>query len=130
MAKVTGIGGVFFRSKNPEKTRNWYRDHLGFNTDEYGAMFKARALDNPERFTHLQWSAFPEDTNYFAPDEREFMINYTVDDLEALVSELKSKGVVFTDEIASYSYGKFIHLIDGDGRKVELWEPTEEGGFE
>ena len=125
MAKVTGVGGVFFKTKDPESTKNWYKQHLGFDTNEWGATFTFRKEEQPDKRGYLQWSPFKEDTKYFDPSEKEFMVNYRVDDLEALVATLRENGVTICDEIETY-YGKFIHIMDGDGNKIELWEPVDE----
>ena len=126
MAKVTGVGGVFFKTKDPESTKNWYKQHLGFDTNEWGATFTFRKEEQPDKRGYLQWSPFKEDTKYFDPSEKEFMVNYRVDDLEALVATLRENGVTICDEIETYDYGKFIHIMDGDGNKIELWEPVDE----
>lgn len=125
--EVIGIGGVFFRSPDPDKTKDWYRENLGLNTDQYGALFKFREFDNPDQVGHLQWSAFPKDTEYFMSDDQEYMINYRVRNLEALVEQLKQSGVEILDDIATYDYGSFVHVRDGDGRTIELWEPVDQG---
>lgn len=127
MKKVTGIGGIFFKCQDPEKMRNWYREHLGLETNEYGANFHWRDKDEPEKMGFTQWSAFPKDTQYFAPSDQEYMINYCVEDLEALAQELKKAGVTFVDEIEEYDYGKFLHILDAEGNKVELWQSMGEG---
>ena len=123
MERVTGIGGVFFKVKDTEKTRQWYRDHLGFNIDQYGTNFEWRQADEGTLKGFTQWSPFKEDSDYF---EQEFMINYRVTDLDGLIEELREKGVTIVDEIESQDFGKFVHIIDGDGSKVELWEPNDE----
>lgn len=123
MKKVTGIGGIFFKCKDAGKIRDWYKTHLGLNTDQYGATFEWREAADPERKGATQWSAFEDSTKYFEPSAKEFMINYRVDNLEALVEELKKEGVTIVDEIESYDYGKFVHIIDIEGNKIELWEP-------
>ena len=123
MKKVTGIGGIFFKCKEAGKIRDWYKTHLGLNTDQYGATFEWREAADPERKGATQWSAFEDSTKYFEPSAKEFMINYRVDNLEALVEELKKEGVTIVDEIESYDYGKFVHIIDIEGNKIELWEP-------
>jgi predicted enzyme related to lactoylglutathione lyase len=127
MKRVTGIGGVFFKSKDPESQRNWYRDHLGLKTDEYGSLFEFRDIDEPETKGYLQWSPFSETTTYFEPSEREFMINYRVENLEWLLGELAKEGVEVVGEMQSFSYGKFAHIMDPEGNKIELWEPVDEG---
>lgn len=129
MKKVTGIGGIFFKSKDPEKIKEWYKTHLGLNTDQYGAGFRWFEADDPSKKGFTQWSPFDEKTEYFNPSQREFMINYRVDNLEALVEELKKAGVIIVDSIETYEYGKFIHIMDIEGNKVELWEPNQEFGL-
>ena len=125
MKKVTGIGGIFFKCKDPEKIKEWYKIHLGLNTDKYGTSFESRQSDKPNLKEFLQWSPFPDSTEYFRPSEKEFMINYRVEDLENLVDELRSSGVTILDEIETYEYGKFIHIMDIEGNKIELWEPND-----
>ncbi|TNE32968.1 VOC family protein [bacterium] len=123
--RVTGIGGIFFKSNDPEKMRNWYSDKLGLVTDEYGSLFEFRNTEKPEKKEYLQWSPFEMNTDYFAPSEREFMINYRVQNIEALVENLREKGVTICDNIESYDYGKFVHILDPEGNKLELWEPID-----
>ncbi|WP_100076250.1 VOC family protein [Chryseobacterium camelliae] len=121
MKKVTGIGGIFFKCKDPQAIKEWYKTHLGLNVNDYGATFE------PEEDSKgsLSWSPFPESTTYFQPSEYPFMINYIVDNLEQLVQELKQADVGILDEISSYEYGKFIHILDPEGHKIELWEPVK-----
>jgi predicted enzyme related to lactoylglutathione lyase len=121
--KVTGIGGIFFFSDNPKETREWYAQNLGFDITEWGSSFEARNADNPDEITHLQWSPFQTGSDYFAPSKKEFMINYRVQNIERLVHKLKENGVTILDDIASSDYGKFVHIMDTDGNKLELWEP-------
>lgn len=125
MKKVTGIGGIFFKCKDPGKMKDWYKTHLGLDTNDYGATFEWREADDPTIKGATQWSPFGETTKYFAPSTKEFMINYRVADLEALVEELKKEGVTIVDEIESYDYGKFVHIVDMEGNKIELWEPKD-----
>ncbi len=126
MKRVTGIGGIFFKCQNPEKMKDWYKTHLGLATDAYGTTFEWRESENPNQKGHTQWSPFSETTKYFEPSQREFMINYRVENLTELVELLKAEGVTICDEIASYDYGKFVHILDAEGNKVELWEPVTE----
>lgn len=128
MKKVTGIGGIFFKCDDPDKMKDWYRTHLGMNTDAYGVTFESRDIDNPEKKNALQWSTFAADTKYFEPSPKEFMINYRVENIAALVEALKSEGVQVLDEVATYEYGSFVHILDAEGNKIELWEPTD--GYE
>jgi len=126
MKKVTGIGGIFFKCKDPNAMKEWYKNHLGFDTDEYGTTFEWRKSDNANLKGFTQWSPFKETTKYFEPSPKEFMINYRVENLEVLVAELKKDGVVICDEIESFEYGKFVHILDAEGNKIELWEPVDE----
>ena len=124
--KVLGIGGVFFKSENPEEIKKWYQDNLGIITDQYGAMFKTRNIDNPEETNYLQWSPFNKETDYFDPSKKEFMINYRVQNIEDFVKVLKEKGITVLDEITEYDeIGKFVHILDLEGNKIELWEPPK-----
>jgi len=123
--KVTGIGGVFFKCKDPEKMKEWYKTHLGLNTDQYGASFEWRQSADFTKKGITQWSPFPETTKYFEPSTRDFMINYRVENLERLVEQLKEDGVTIVDKIESYDYGKFVHILDVEGNNIELWEPND-----
>tara|TARA_B100000530_G_scaffold149132_1_gene93607 strand:- start:118 stop:588 length:471 start_codon:yes stop_codon:yes gene_type:complete len=124
--KVLGIGGIFFKSDNPEETKKWYKENLGIITDQYGSMFKSRDIDNPDEINYLQWSPFNKDTDYFDPSKKEFMINYRVQNIEDFVKVLKEKGITVLDEITEYEeIGKFVHILDSEGNKIELWEPPK-----
>lgn len=123
--RVTGIGGIFFKCKDPNKMREWYNTHLGLNTNQYGAVFEWRQATDSTKKGFLQWSPFSEKTKYFEPSTKEFMINYRVENLEALVAELKKEGVTITDTIETVEYGKFVHIMDIEGNKIELWEPND-----
>lgn len=124
--KVTGIGGIFFFSDDPQATRDWYAKNLGFRINDWGsAGFEFRDVNNPEQVGSLQWNPFKNGSDYFAPSKKEFMINYRVQDLEGLISRLKENGVTILDDIATYDFGKFIHIMDADGNKIELWEPKD-----
>lgn len=125
MKKVTGIGGLFFKCKDPEKVKEWYSKHLGLIMDQYGTSFEWRQGDDPTKYGFTQWSAFSDSTKYFDPSVKEFMINYRVQDLENLVNELRKEGVTILDSIESYDYGKFVHILDNEGNKIELWEPVD-----
>jgi catechol 2,3-dioxygenase-like lactoylglutathione lyase family enzyme len=126
MKRVTGIGGIFFKCANPDATKEWYGNHLGLPTDPYGASFEWRQLENPDEKGTTVWSPFAANTTYFEPSQAEFMVNYRVENLVELVAALKAEGVTVLDEIATYDYGKFVHILDPDGRKIELWEPVDE----
>lgn len=124
--KVTGIGGIFFFSNNPQETKEWYANHLGLEVNDWGSSFQFRNFDRPNEVNSLQWSPFENGSEYFAPSKKEFMINYRVQNIEELVSNLKEKGVTILDSITTYEYGKFIHIMDLEGNKIELWEPIGE----
>ncbi len=131
--KVTGIGGIFFFSENPEETKKWYAQNLGLVVNEWGSSFEFRNAHRPDEINYLQWSPFQKGSEYFAPSKKEFMINYRVQNIEGLVKKLKAGGVTVLDEIESFDYGKFVHIMDAEGNKIELWEPmdhvfTEMGG--
>ncbi len=125
MKKVTGIGGIFFKCKDPKQMTAWYQNHLGLNTNGYGATFVWYEGEDSTKKGQTQWSPFPESTKYFEPSTKDFMINYRVADLEALVEELKKEGVTILDKIENYDYGKFVHILDMEGNKIELWEPKD-----
>lgn len=124
MKRVTGIGGIFFKCRDPKKMTEWYRQHLGLNTNPYGATFEWFEEADSSTKAQTQWSPFPESTDYFEPSARDFMMNYRVENLEVLVEVLKNEGVTIVDEIETYDYGKFVHILDAEGNKVELWEPA------
>ncbi len=123
--KVTGIGGIFFISDNPKEIKEWYGKNLGIEIDDYGSVFEFRNANRPEEINYLRWSPFPKGSNYLSPSEKEFMINYRVQNIEGLVDKLRANGVTILDEIAEYDYGKFVHIIDPEGNKIELWEPVD-----
>ena len=123
--KVTGIGGIFFRSKDPENTSDWYSKNLGLAIDNHGSAFEFRNANRSDEINYLRWSLFEEETDYFDPSEKEFMINYRVQNIEGLVKKLNENGVEVLDEIEKYEYGKFVHILDPEGNKIELWEPVD-----
>jgi len=125
MKKVTGIGGIFFKCKDPGKIKEWYKTHLGLDTNEYGANFEWRQTEDPTKKGSTTWSPFPETTKYLEPSTKDFMINYRVENLEALVEELKKEDVTVLDKVQTYDYGKFVHILDVEGNKIELWEPVD-----
>ena len=126
MKRVTSIGGIFFKCKDPARVREWYERHLGLVTNEYGTSFEWRKVDSPEESGFTVWSPFPDGTEYFDPSEKDFMINYRVENIEDLVNVLKEEGVEVLDEIEGDEYGKFVHILDPEGNKIELWEPVDE----
>ncbi|MNL46488.1 Glyoxalase-like domain protein [compost metagenome] len=122
--KVTGVGGIFFFSNDPSAMREWYEKNLGIVSSEYGTSFESRNMDNPEEVNTLQWCLFKQGSEYFAPSKKEFMINYRVQNIEGMVNKLKENGVTILDDIVTYDYGKFVHIMDAEGNKIELWEPS------
>jgi predicted enzyme related to lactoylglutathione lyase len=125
MEKVTGIGGIFFKCKDPKAVNEWYRTHLGFDTSPHGTSFEWRQIDDSEKTGLTQWAPFAESTKYFEPSAKDFMINYRVANLEALVAQLKNEGVTIVDKIEDSDYGKFVHILDLEGNKIQLWEAKD-----
>jgi len=122
--KVTGIGGIFFKCNDPAKMREWYSLHLGIAAGQYGTKFEWRQGADSSKYGCTQWSLFSDKTKYFEPSTKEFMINYRVENLVGLVENLKKEGVTFIDTLESSEYGKFIHIMDIERNKIELWEPV------
>ena len=114
------------KSADPAQTRDWYAQHLGFKTTQYGATFEWRHADDPEKKGTSVWNTFPQNTKYFEPSTKEFMINLVVEDLVWLLGELKKEGIEPIGEMQEYEYGKFAHIMDPDGNKIELWEMAGE----
>lgn len=122
MAKVTGVGGVFLRSKDPKALGAWYAKHLGIEVGEYGATF----MWKDEKETGMTaWNPFPQDTTYFGEGNQAVMINYRVDDLDALLANLAAAGVWIDEKRQNESYGKFAWIKDCDGNRLELWQPLD-----
>lgn len=122
--RVTGIGGVFFRARSPAESSAWYQQHLGIAPDwEYGKAFSWRHADNPEKPGMTVWSQFARDTAYFGNLEQQYMINYRVDNLDALLDALRSEGVWIDDKREDSEYGRFAWIKDCDGNRIELWQP-------
>lgn len=125
MKKVTGIGGVFFKCKDAAKMKEWYNTHLGLGAGNYGATFEWLQFEDATQKGSTTWNTFNETSKFFEPSAKEFMINYRVENLEALVDELKNEGVTIVDKIEAYDYGKFVHIMDVEGNKIQLWEPID-----
>jgi predicted enzyme related to lactoylglutathione lyase len=124
MARVRGIGGIFFKSVNPEALQNWYEKHLGIAAKpNEGAAFPWRRADEPSKEEITVWSVFPASTKYFDPGTSPFMINYIVDNLDATLAELRAAGVQVDERVERYDYGNFGWITDPDGNRIELWEP-------
>lgn len=125
--KVTGIGGIFFYSENPKDMKEWYTKNLGLEINDWGSSsFESRDINRPDEVNSLQWTPFKKNSDYFSPSKKEYMINYRVQNIEGLVEKLKANGVTLLDTIATYDFGKFIHIMDQEGNKIELWEPFVE----
>ncbi|HEX7940192.1 MAG TPA: VOC family protein [Gemmatimonadaceae bacterium] len=126
MKRVTGIGGIFFKARDPKALGAWYREHLGIDVQPWGgAAFDWNTPDNPNGVGTTAWSLFPADTKHFAPSDAPFMINYRVADLQGLLAELRAAGVQVDDKVDESEYGKFGWVIDPEGNKIELWQPPE-----
>lgn len=124
MKRVTGIGGIFFKSDNPTKLCDWYREHLGIELNENdSATFHWCKADDPEAERITVWSPFPADTNYCAPSKKAFMINFQVENLDETLVTLKREGVDVDPRVETYDYGKFGWVMGPEGNRIELWEP-------
>jgi predicted enzyme related to lactoylglutathione lyase len=124
--KVTGIGGIFFCSDNLQETKEWYIKNLGIEINDWGSSsFESRNINRPDEINSLQWKPFKKGDEYFSPSKKDFMINYQVQNIEGLVKQLKENGVTILDNIATYDFGKFVHIMDTEDNKIELWEPIE-----
>ena len=124
MKKVTGIGGIFFKCKDAEKMKEWYNKHLGLNAGPYGASFEWYEDEDGKKKGLTQWNVNTEKAKMYEPSASNFMINYRVENLESLLEELKKEGVTICDALESYDYGKFVHILDAEGNKIQLWEPA------
>jgi predicted enzyme related to lactoylglutathione lyase len=129
MKRVTGIGGIFFQADNPEKLYEWYEKHLGIQREPHGggASMHWREDENPERRGMTVWALFEKSTKYFEPSRAPFMLNYRVDDLDALLEVLRVEGVEINSKREDHEYGRFAWIVDPEGNKIELWEPPKEG---
>lgn len=124
MKRVTGIGGVFFKARDPRALGAWYAKHLGIPVEEWGgAAFRWGSPESPATAGTTVWGPFKEDTEYFAPSKSAFMINYRVEDLHALLAVLRSEGCQVDDKVEESEYGKFGWVMDPEGNKIELWQP-------
>jgi predicted enzyme related to lactoylglutathione lyase len=125
MKRVTGLGGFFFKAKNPNTMYEWYEKHLGIQRepDGSGAMFHWRDADDPNQTGVTMWSIFPQDTKYFEPGSASFMMNFRVNNLEELLKALREEGVSVAPKVEEYDFGKFARITDPEGNRIELWEP-------
>ncbi len=124
--KVTGIGGIFFYSDDLKGSEAWYTKNLGIAFNEWGSSsFEFRNIDKPDYIGSLQWKPFKRAEDYFSPSKKDFMIDYRVQNMEGLVKQFKQNGVTILDTMATYDFGKFLHIMDAEGNKIELWEPVD-----
>jgi predicted enzyme related to lactoylglutathione lyase len=124
--KATGIGGIFFYSDHPKETNEWYTKNLGMEINSWGSSsFEFRNVNKPENIGSLQWKPFKKGDDYFSPSQKDFMIDYRVQNIEGLISKFKQNGVTILDTVATYDFGKFLHIMDAEGNKIELWEPVD-----
>ncbi|HEV2842893.1 MAG TPA: VOC family protein [Chthoniobacterales bacterium] len=128
MKHVTGIGGIFFKANDPEKLTEWYRKHLGLEVEAFGGVVfrdNEASAGGPQRQAHTVWSPFPADSDYFAPSEKPFMINFRVIDLDALLAQLRRDGVEVDERTDKSEFGYFGWAMDPEGNRIELWQPPE-----
>ena len=124
MKRVTGIGGIFFKSKDPDKIKSWYEKHLGVSPESDGYVsFKWREKDDPDTVGYTVWNPFSHTTKYFEPSSSSFMVNFRVENLEWLLEQLKNEGVRIEGKVEEYDFGRFAWVMDPEGNKIELWEP-------
>jgi lactoylglutathione lyase len=124
MAKITGLGGFFFRTADPEQTARWFTDNLGLPTEKWGRQFPWRDADHPEKTGSTVMGLHGPSSDYFEPSKREFMINLLVDDLDGVLADLKARGIETVKVFDPEPYGRFAHVMGPDGIKLELWEPA------
>lgn len=123
MAKATGIGGIFFKYNDEKAMKQWFETALGLEPNDYGVLFAFNGSAAPKGF--LQLGTFPQSSDYFGAASQQAMINFRVDDLEALEVHLRSIGTTICNTIEAYEYGKFLHIEDPEGNRIELWEPVD-----
>ena len=120
MATVTGLGGIFFKSRDPSALAAWYAEHLGLDVDDWGGV---RFDEDEDRAGYILWSPFAADTRYFAPSTQPYMVNFRVDDLDALLAQLRAAGAVVDERIEQGEFGRFGWIMDPEGTRIELWQP-------
>ena len=127
MARVTGIGGIFLRARDPKALADWYAQHLGIQLTEWGGAQFLWSDEGPPGTGSTAWSLFPSDTKYFGPGSatgpQAAMVNYRVDDLDALLAQLAAAGVAIDPHREDSSYGRFAWITDPEGNRLELWQP-------
>lgn len=130
MPRVTGIGGVFFKASDKRATLRWFRENLGVEMEDWGRMFPWLERDDPTRKGYTVLSVHPRDTDYYDPSPQPFMINLRVDDLDAMLAELREKGIEPVRVFAPEANGRFAHVMGPDGVKIELWEPVADDPYD
>jgi predicted enzyme related to lactoylglutathione lyase len=126
MRRVTGIGGIFFKARDPKALAEWYREHLGMDVEDWGGVaFRWNSPENPTGIGSTIWSPFKESTDYFAPSEASFMVNFRVEELHGLLAALRAEGCQVVEKAEESEYGKFGWVMDPEGNKLELWQPPE-----
>jgi len=120
MAKVIGLGGIFFKSRDPSALAKWYTQHLGLSVEEWGGV---RFDDDATRPGYTLWSPFTADTTYFAPSTQPYMVNFRVDDLDSLLTNLRAAGVTVDERVEDSEFGRFGWIMDPEGTRIELWQP-------
>jgi predicted enzyme related to lactoylglutathione lyase len=127
--RVVGIGGIFFKARDPVRLRAWYREHLGLAIQEWGGLqFEGQASSAGGRQASLVWTIFPESTRYFEPGSAPFMINYRVEDLDTVLDALRREGCTVDERTETSEFGRFGWVIDPEGNRLELWEPPKQHG--
>jgi predicted enzyme related to lactoylglutathione lyase len=128
VAKITGIGGIFFKASDPKSLREWYRDHLGVPVDEtYGfATFEWREKEQPEVAGMTLWTVMPTTSTYLDPTRATFMLNYRVDDLDGMLAQLREAGANVDEKVDDNEFGRFGWATDPEGNRFELWQPPKE----
>lgn len=124
LGHITGVGGIFVKSKNPKALAQWYRDVLGLEVASWGGA--ALPFDAPGHPPKVSWTAFPESSDYMTPSTREFMINFAVDDMDAIIARVTAKGVPILKRDDNDPFGRFAWIQDPDGTKIELWQPKKQ----
>ncbi len=124
MGRVTGIGGIFLKFRDPARMRKWYSDVLGLTTNDYGVLFRFNVAGSPEGY--LQLGTFEESTDYFGDASQQVMVNFRIDNMAEMIALLKQHEVTILKEPEEYEYGKFLHILDPEGNRIELWEPVDQ----
>ena len=124
MARVTGIGGIFLRARDPKALSAWYAEHLGIKLSNYGGATFLWTDEVPAITGKTTWSLFPENTKYFGPGTQTAMVNYRVDDLDGLLAQLTTAGVTIDPHRENFAYGRFAWIVDPEGNRLELWQPA------